>query len=137
MVLEKLNDEVSSFLSEEEFENVYIHATNEPHNCLYIDKHPNKDKDIIRRNCLKTGRTIIFIIILWFYEFEELGQGLWVWGTGTGKTNALIDYLSRTSGELHKIIIVSFSTLDEPLYHFLQKNQMRLNLLIILMKYLI
>ncbi len=57
---------------------------------------------------------------------------LCVGGIGTGKTNALIDYLSRTSGEFHKIIIVSFSTLDEALYNFLQKNQMRLNLLIIL-----
>ena len=47
---------------------------------------------------------------------------LCVGGTGTGKTNALIDYLSRTSGEFHKIIIVSFSTLDEPLYNFLQQK---------------
>jgi hypothetical protein len=45
MVLEKLNIEVSSFLTEEEFENVYKHATNKPHNCLYIDTHPNTDKD--------------------------------------------------------------------------------------------
>jgi hypothetical protein len=51
MVLEKLYDEVSSFLTEEEFENVYKHATNEPHNCLYIDTHPNTDKDKrLRRN---------------------------------------------------------------------------------------
>ena len=47
---------------------------------------------------------------------------LCVGGTGTGKTNALIDYLSRTSGEFHKIIIVSFSTLDEPLYNFSQQK---------------
>jgi len=39
--------------------------------------------------------------------------------TGSGKTNSLIDYISRSSGEFHKIIIVSFSTLDEPLYKFL------------------
>ena len=39
--------------------------------------------------------------------------------TGSGKTNSLIDYISRSSGEFHKIIIVSFSTLDEPLYNFL------------------
>ena len=39
--------------------------------------------------------------------------------TGTGKTNSLIDYLSRCSGEYHKIMICSFSTLDEPLYNFL------------------
>ena len=47
---------------------------------------------------------------------------LCIGGTGTGKTNALIDYLSRTSGEFHKIIIVSLSTLDEPLYNFLQQK---------------
>ena len=45
-----------------------------------------------------------------------------VGGTGTGKTNALIDYLSRTSGEFHKIIIVSFSTLNKPFYNFLQQK---------------
>jgi len=48
---------------------------------------------------------------------------LCIGGTGTGKTNSLIDYLSRSSGEFHKIIICSFSTLDEPLYIFLaEKN---------------
>ena len=47
---------------------------------------------------------------------------LCIGGTGTGKTNALIDYLSRSSGEFHKIIICSFSTLDEPLYNFLEKK---------------
>ena len=48
---------------------------------------------------------------------------LCIGGTGTGKTNALMDYLSRSSGEFHKIVICSFSTLDEPLYkHLQQKN---------------
>ena len=51
MVLEKLYDEVSSFLTEDEFESVYKHATTEPHNCLYIDTHPNTHKDKrLRRN---------------------------------------------------------------------------------------
>jgi hypothetical protein len=51
MVLEKLYDEVSSFLTEEEFESVYKHATAEPHNCLYIDTHPSTHKDKrLRRN---------------------------------------------------------------------------------------
>ena len=36
---------------------------------------------------------------------------LCIGGTGTGKTNSLIDYLSRSSGEFHKIIICSFSEL--------------------------
>ena len=51
MVLEKLYDEVSSFLTEEEFEVVYKYATAEPHNCLYIDTHPTTHKDKrLRRN---------------------------------------------------------------------------------------
>ena len=45
MVLEKIYNDVSSFLTEDEFENVYKHATNEPHNCLYIDTHPTTQKD--------------------------------------------------------------------------------------------
>ena len=40
--------------------------------------------------------------------------------TGSGKTNALLDYIARSSGEFYKIIICSFSTLDEPLYNFLK-----------------
>ena len=48
---------------------------------------------------------------------------LCIGGTGTGKTNSLIDYISRSSGEFYKIIICSFSILDEPLYNFLaEKN---------------
>ncbi len=45
MVLEKLCDEVSSFLTEEVFEAVYKYATLGPHNCLYIDTHPTAHKD--------------------------------------------------------------------------------------------
>ncbi len=44
-------------------------------------------------------------------------------GTGTGKTNSLMDYLSRSTGEFHKIFICSSSTLDESPYIFLpEKN---------------
>ena len=51
MVLEKLHSEVSSFLTEEEFEAVYKYATSEPHNCLYIDTHPiTKPDKRLRRN---------------------------------------------------------------------------------------
>ena len=42
--------------------------------------------------------------------------------TGSGKTNALMDYIARSSGEFHKITICSFSTLDEPLYNFLKEK---------------
>ena len=45
--------------------------------------------------------------------------------TGSGKTNSLIDYISRSSGEFHKIVICSFSTLDEPLYNFLKQKSER------------
>jgi hypothetical protein len=41
-------------------------------------------------------------------------------GTGSGKINALINYISRSSGEFYKIIACSFSTTDEPLYNMLE-----------------
>ena len=41
-------------------------------------------------------------------------------GTGSGKSNALINYISRSSGEFYKIIVCSFSTTDEPLYNMLE-----------------
>jgi hypothetical protein len=41
-------------------------------------------------------------------------------GTGSGKSNSLINYISRSSGEFYKIIICSFSTTDEPLYNMLE-----------------
>ena len=43
-------------------------------------------------------------------------------GTGTGKTNALLNYISRSSGEFSDVIICSFSTTDEPLYNLLEEN---------------
>lgn len=45
--------------------------------------------------------------------------------TGSGKTNSLIDYISRSSGEFHKIIICSFATTDEPLYNLLKQKSDR------------
>ena len=47
--------------------------------------------------------------------------------TGSGKTNALIDYISRSSGEFHKIIICSFATTDEPLYNLLRQKSDRVD----------
>ena len=44
-------------------------------------------------------------------------------GTGSGKTNSLINYISRSSGEFYKIIICSFSTTDEPLYQMLNNTK--------------
>jgi hypothetical protein len=48
---------------------------------------------------------------------------LCIGGTGSGKTNALINYISRSSGEFYKIIICSFSTTDEPLYQMLSSTK--------------
>ena len=47
---------------------------------------------------------------------------LCIGGTGSGKSNALINYISRSSGEFFKIIVCSFSTTDEPLYNMLEET---------------
>jgi KaiC/GvpD/RAD55 family RecA-like ATPase len=43
-------------------------------------------------------------------------------GTGTGKTNALLNYIKRSSVEFSDVIVCSFSTVDEPLYNLLEEN---------------
>lgn len=43
-------------------------------------------------------------------------------GTGTGKTNALLNYINRSSGEFSDVIVCSFSTTDEPLYNLLEEH---------------
>ena len=43
-------------------------------------------------------------------------------GTGTGKTNALLNYISRSNQEFSDVIICSFNTTDEPLYNLLEEN---------------
>ena len=51
MVLEKIFEEVSNILTEEQFEELYKHATEKPHDCLVIDTHPKTDRDKrLRRN---------------------------------------------------------------------------------------
>ena len=47
--------------------------------------------------------------------------GCLIGASGTGKSNALMDYIEKSSGEYQKIIICSFSTTDEPLYQYLKK----------------
>ena len=47
---------------------------------------------------------------------------LMIGASGTGKSNALLNFIEKSSGEFHKIIICSFSTTDEPLYQFLQQK---------------
>lgn len=43
-------------------------------------------------------------------------------GTGSGKTNALIDFLTRKNEAFYDIIIFSGSTTEEPLYNLLQQK---------------
>jgi hypothetical protein len=43
-------------------------------------------------------------------------------GTGTGKTNALMDLLDKKNDVWHKIIIFNPNNTDEPLYNHLSKN---------------
>ena len=45
MVLEKIYPEVSSFITEDEFEQAYLHAVDEPHNALVVDTHPETSRD--------------------------------------------------------------------------------------------
>ncbi len=45
---------------------------------------------------------------------------LMIGASGSGKSNALLNFIEKSSGEFHKIIICSFSTTDEPLYSYLQ-----------------
>jgi len=47
---------------------------------------------------------------------------LMIGASGTGKSNALLNFIERSSGEFDKIIICSFSTTDEPLYQFLKQK---------------
>ena len=42
--------------------------------------------------------------------------------TGSGKSNALVNFLALKTDAFHKIVIFSGSTTDEPLYSFLQNK---------------
>jgi hypothetical protein len=51
MVLEKIFEEVSNIITEDEFEALYQHATANPHNALVIDTHPCvKIENRLKRN---------------------------------------------------------------------------------------
>ena len=43
-------------------------------------------------------------------------------GTGSGKTNALMEFLNRKNNAFYEIIIFTGSTTDEPLYNALLKK---------------
>ncbi len=51
---------------------------------------------------------------------ERNSRILMVGASGTGKSNALMNYIEKSSGEYEQIIICSFSTIDEPLYQYLK-----------------
>ena len=58
MVLEKIYEEVSNIITEDEFEELYKHATLEPYNALVIDTHPQTDKD---KRLRKNFNTVLII----------------------------------------------------------------------------
>jgi hypothetical protein len=53
---------------------------------------------------------------------EPNSRILMIGSSGSGKTNALLNFIERSSGEFTKIIICSFSTTDEPLYNLLKSK---------------
>ena len=48
--------------------------------------------------------------------------------TGVGKTNALVDFLSRKNDAFYDVLIFTGSTQDEPLYNFLKKKMPEIKL---------
>ena len=50
---------------------------------------------------------------------------LMIGASGTGKSNAILNFIEKSSGEFHKTIICSFSTTDEPIYSYLQEKTPR------------
>ena len=54
------------------------------------------------------------------HHIEHNSHILVIGKTGTGKSNWLLNYLSRSSGEFGKIILFSGSTTEEPLYKIIQ-----------------
>ena len=54
---------------------------------------------------------------------------LCIGGTGAGKSNALLNFIHRSSGEFYQIIICSFSTTEESLYNLLHENEPNISLI--------
>jgi len=53
---------------------------------------------------------------------DKCSRLLFVGASGTGKSNTLLNFIEKSSGEFFKIIICSFSTTDETLYNYLQSK---------------
>lgn len=60
---------------------------------------------------------------------DKNSRVLMIGASGSGKTNALINYIEMSSGEYTQIIICSFSTTDEPLYQYLKDRMPEVELI--------
>lgn len=56
------------------------------------------------------------------HMIDKNSRILMIGSSGTGKSNSLLNFIEKSSGEFFKIIICSFSTTDEPLYNYLQSK---------------
>ena len=56
------------------------------------------------------------------HYIDKNSRILMIGSSGTGKSNSLLNFIEKSSGEFSEIIICSFSTTDEPLYNYLQQK---------------
>lgn len=56
------------------------------------------------------------------HYIDKNSRILMIGSSGTGKSNAILNFIERSSGEFHSIHICSFSTTDEPLYRYLKEK---------------
>lgn len=56
------------------------------------------------------------------HYIDKNSRILMIGSSGTGKSNSLLNFIEKSSGEFNEIIICSFSTTDEPLYNYLQQK---------------
>jgi len=57
-----------------------------------------------------------------FHHIDKNSRILMCGSSGTGKSNAILNFIEKSSGEFHQIYICSFSTTDEPLYNYLKNK---------------
>ena len=84
MVLEKLYEEVSNLLTETQFEELYKHATSEPHDALVIDTHPKMERD---KRFKKNFNVVLTQKVFYtcFYRFKDDVAHKWKgWVVTTG-----------------------------------------------------
>ncbi len=56
------------------------------------------------------------------YMTDKNSRILMIGSSGTCKSNILLNFIGKSSGEFFEIIRCSFSTTDEPFYNFLQQK---------------